>query len=317
MKGFKTTRQMRGGASLIRDRFIHARKPHKCNLDWGRTTPASIGRWLRVQETRLRERERLHPPERSHLRADLLRWLDDVGAEGKDRLLREWPHLRGPSDAERAAKGAARQNARLAKKHPLFAAMGALDEVATVATPESTLAHWRGLWANNRELRTENAKDGTTSAQGVRERLHAVEEGENDTMTIKQMSVWGRCALFRGERVYTLDGRPTVDRPHYVLTREVLLAWSRDEEHLRRMIGGIFYANAARGFSSDLITHALGALRLIALELLGDEAWLDEWTQRGQRRRLELESEAEAARRARQGAFKPRAEQMLIPLEVT
>ena len=324
-KSFKTSRLMRRGAAIIKEWFIHSRSSRKCHLDWGCTTPSSIERWLCVVEARKREVERLHPPEHAHHRHELLRWLEEAGDEGRARLLSEWRELRGPTDAERAAGTSARNVARLEKKHPLFAAMGALDEVATVPTPESTLEHLKGLWEMARERRahSESSRDRALSKRDP-------DAMSDDRLSLNQMRVWGRVSLgwpletaraFSDEMYRKEMALREVDRPHIVLAREVLLANARDETHARETLGGIFFSIHAHSIENGIIgAPALRALRAVACDVFGNDNWLDGYSERGRTRRYERLAEQAAKREQEQARWAPellrREQQLVIPLEV-
>ena len=313
-KTFKTSRAVRRGAALVKEWFVIARKPYKGHIDWGRTTPSSIGRWLRVMEARKREHERLHPAERPHLRHELLRGLDEVGESGQARLLSEWPQLRGPTDAERAGNTSRRNLARLEKKHPLFAAMDALDEVAKIPTPESTLQSLRSHWERGREIRMSQVDPRTLSRSADPDAV------SDDRMSLNQLRVWGRVSL--GWSGAPDAANRDVDGPHAMLAREVLLANSRDEAHLREVLGGIFFSCYAHGIEGNCIgAPALCALRRVATEVTGSNDWLGQWIERGRARRIERLAEQEA-KRAEQAAkwsptFLQREQQLVIPLGIS
>lgn len=120
-----------------------------------------------------------------------------------------WPHLRGPTEEESAAAWAERTNRRLAERHPLFAAMGALEEVATLATPEGKLAQMHAQRETVRRL----AEVGKREREERSARLvaEAHQRRSDDALSLNELLVW--------RHLYRIGAAPRVQEARGELLR--------------------------------------------------------------------------------------------------
>lgn len=119
----------------------------------------------------------------------------------RERVCQEWERLRGKTIEESAEGRATRYNARLREKHSLFAAMGALDEIAKEMTPQDAVEEHREMKAHLRKIAEMSAEiDRKYKAK----REVSLNQSAESHMSINEGRVWTHLFRMHFARNYAL-----------------------------------------------------------------------------------------------------------------
>lgn len=114
----------------------------------------------------------------------------------REQLISEWEFLRGKTEEARAEEYTLRHNQRVAKSAPLFAAMGALEEVETLTTPERVIQNWKNDHIRLQEILV---KGREIDAKRAEKKALNINEATTGSLSINQCRVWAQLFRIHGE----------------------------------------------------------------------------------------------------------------------
>ncbi len=109
----------------------------------------------------------------------------------KAALFAGWEHLRGPNRLQRAEKRVERYNERAAAKYPLFAAVGALDEIVAPKTVEGALKEIETFEERSRTYR--DAASSKPAWDRIKEKMWSARSERtygDDRFSLDEILVW-------------------------------------------------------------------------------------------------------------------------------